>query len=309
MDTTTHALLSVSFSRLGFFQRGGKILMFTLILSSCLPDIDLLFWLLGPDHFLRYHRWVTHSFIAAPFISLFVSIVIYLLSKFKNFSMIYLTSLAGIISHICFDILTSYGTQIFAPLSDKRYALDLIFVFDPILTAGGIAAILLIRRFSRQGFLIASGLLFYVIAYISLCFFMHESTIEMARAEMQRRNVKVEDLSVFPSLFWPLKWKAVVRSGSSYYLMEPASFTERSFLIRKVPGIRMDSIPQDLMGYEEVKAFFEFAKYPAVHSFEKDNARIIEFFDLRFSNYEGRNALVLEVRLDTDGVVHSIRIR
>ncbi|MEM7828633.1 MAG: metal-dependent hydrolase, partial [Candidatus Aenigmatarchaeota archaeon] len=268
-----------------------------------------LFWAFGPAYFLRYHRWITHSFVAAPFLSLFVSIVVYSLSNFKNFLWIWLASLAGISSHICFDMLTSYGTQIFAPLSNKKYAFDLIFVFDPVLTIGGIAAILLIRRFKTQAFFIASVLLFYVISYISLCFLIHERAVQMAKAEFNRMDIKVEEVSVFPSLFWPLRWRAVARGGEEYYLLEYPAGTMGTYRVRKVPVFKVDSLPARLMEYDEIRAFLEFARYPAINKYKKENYQILEFFDMRFSDYKGRNAMVLELKMDTDGSVTSIRIR
>jgi hypothetical protein len=41
---------------------------------------------------------------------------------------------AGIISHIIIDLITSFGTMIFAPLSHGRYQWDLAFILDFILT-------------------------------------------------------------------------------------------------------------------------------------------------------------------------------
>ncbi len=106
-------------------------------LLGTLPDLDVL-----ANPFLDnvsevyFHRGFTHSvlfcILAAPFFGWLINKIHKKLEvgwkKWTQFAFLVF------VTHIGIDLLTTYGTQIFYPFSDKPYTTDSIFIIDPIYT-------------------------------------------------------------------------------------------------------------------------------------------------------------------------------
>lgn len=93
----------------------------------------------NPLSLLKYHRGITHSFVAMPFFALGLGALIWWLARRRGiragFWPLVLAALAGIASHIFLDGLTSFGTRIWEPISWVRVSWDWLFIVDPTLTA------------------------------------------------------------------------------------------------------------------------------------------------------------------------------
>ena len=101
-----------------------------------------------PLAIVRYHRGITHSFLALPF---FAAILAWLTragfallkKKFKSlrdiespsWPILFVIYAIAIASHIILDAMTSFGTRIWDPLSQERVAWDLLFIIDFSFTA------------------------------------------------------------------------------------------------------------------------------------------------------------------------------
>jgi len=129
-DPFTHFLTGTLIAKSGFRSRYGWVAMMTLMISAVFPDIDVFYRAGGPWDALRHHRGLTHSFIGACVLSFLLGGVIYLLTPLKRFWLLVGLSALGLYSHIFLDLLTSWGTQIFAPFSSKRYGWGIISIVD-----------------------------------------------------------------------------------------------------------------------------------------------------------------------------------
>src|SRR6185503_19106200 len=118
--------------------------------ASNLPDLDLLLGLFAdPMALLNLHRGISHSFLAAPLLGL------------------WLIATLAVLLHCGLDLLTSYGTQVLAPFSARALALPVLFIVDPLVWLLLAAACALAwqrrsTRLARDG-LLALG------AYIVVC--------------------------------------------------------------------------------------------------------------------------------------------
>src|SRR3989304_10242379 len=134
MDPITHCLSGAILSRTGFYQRFGRLATIILITGALIPDIDhFSLRLAGPLAYLKYHRGFTHSIMGSFVIAAVMAGIAYSIKQVRE-KMGYLTvfalSFLGIYTHIFLDLITSYGTQIFFPFSNKRYSLDVVFIID-----------------------------------------------------------------------------------------------------------------------------------------------------------------------------------
>ena len=63
----------------------------------------------------------------------------------RNFRLLWWAAVAGIASHLLLDWLTNYGTELLWPLTDRRFALNWVFIVDvyvwAVLLIGTVAAI------------------------------------------------------------------------------------------------------------------------------------------------------------------------
>src|SRR2546421_12824027 len=114
------------------------------------PDLDFVTGFAGPVSYLENHRGVTHSLILLPLWALGLS---WLLAKIVRepggWRELYGITAMAIGLHIAGDLITSYGTMIFAPFSSWRLGLGTTFIIDlwfsGIIVAGLIASAIAYR--------------------------------------------------------------------------------------------------------------------------------------------------------------------
>jgi inner membrane protein len=147
MDTITQALLGATIAEAGFRDRlGGKAVLFGAV-CGVLPDLDVMAGLAGEWASLVHHRGVTHSLVVLPIAAFPIGWLGARLlgSREQPWSWIHLAFWA-LITHPLLDLFTAYGTQLFAPLSDARHALDGVSIIDPIYSAPLAFAVLKRKR-------------------------------------------------------------------------------------------------------------------------------------------------------------------
>src|SRR5579864_6971180 len=152
MDTITHAFAGALLGKGLFTTRRSEIptehshqagvAIFAVTLGSAFPDIDVFYNNFAHDNLgmLKYHRYVTHSIVMLPFWALLLTPLIrFGARRFgltpPSFLWTALATAVGIASHILLDLVTSFGTMIWSPISRVRPAWDIIFIVDFTFTA------------------------------------------------------------------------------------------------------------------------------------------------------------------------------
>jgi inner membrane protein len=124
--------------------------LFAGVLSSNLPDIDLLWMPLFSDPklgYLLHHRGHTHTLALVIPQALLVAVLAKRLDKEQGFLGLFLISVLGLLLHIGFDACNSYGVHPFWPFDSRWFYGDSLFIIDPYLllvllcaVAGGLNA-------------------------------------------------------------------------------------------------------------------------------------------------------------------------
>jgi membrane-bound metal-dependent hydrolase YbcI (DUF457 family) len=141
MDTVTHGIAGLLIGKSFFSERWGPAATVAATVGSVFPDSDVVTEIFSrsPVSLLKYHRGITHSFVAMPFFAVALGALVWWLAKRRGiqaaFWPLVLATLAGIASHIFLDGLTSYGTRMWEPISWVRVSWDWLFIIDPMLTA------------------------------------------------------------------------------------------------------------------------------------------------------------------------------
>ncbi len=119
----------------------------------------------------------------------------------------------GIALHITSDLITSYGTQIFAPLSTMRYTLSTTFIIDlwlmGLLTVGLVIALSV--RNSRLPAVIAC---FAVIGYVGFQSVLRERALEFGATYARSAGLNDARVRALPGPLSPFDWVVVAQEPS-----------------------------------------------------------------------------------------------
>lgn len=157
MDTLTHALSGALLGRAAGRRRPGSgepppaVRGWVGLGAAAFPDLDAVLRLADEMLYLQHHRSVTHSLLLLPLWALLVGMLFHLLyrRRYRPGWMVLVAAL-GTTIHIAGDLITAYGTAVFAPVSDYAPALGWVLVIDPWLTLLIILALTASRLRPRQ---------------------------------------------------------------------------------------------------------------------------------------------------------------
>jgi membrane-bound metal-dependent hydrolase YbcI (DUF457 family) len=145
MDPVTHGITGALLGKGLFSKRHARVAIFAATLGAVAPDVDVFREAFSNDplSIIKYHRGITHSFVALPFFALLLALLtiaaIPLLKRWSErwrdlesppWPMLTLIYGVGIASHIILDGMTSFGTRIWDPISQRRVSWDLLFIID-----------------------------------------------------------------------------------------------------------------------------------------------------------------------------------
>jgi len=146
MDTITHgiagALIGKAFcSGDSMFpvkpMSRARITTWALMLGAIFPDSDVVRGMFSKNDLLiiTWHRSYTHSFVMLPLFALgLAGLTFWVARRFgwsaPSFLLLAAIYALGIFSHILLDLVTTFGTMIWTPLSSARPAWDLLFIVD-----------------------------------------------------------------------------------------------------------------------------------------------------------------------------------
>lgn len=308
MDTITHGLIGALVSKAGFYQKTGRVATIAFTIGAVFPDIDFVSSFLGPDFALRYHRGITHSVIAAPFFAILLSSILYRLSSFKNLRFLILMIALGIYSHIFFDLITSYGTVVFDPVSMKRYSWNLVFILDPFITIPVLIGLILAWRKKGIAFKVSIIVLVFLSLYLLVCLYVREINAERLAEFAKERSFDVIKSSVYPRPLAPFFWMGVIETEEAFYKGNLSIFNNAIYdyeVIQKTEGNYYIKLANKL---DEVRLYRWFADFP-VSLYKNENGKhIVEFFDLRFRMISTKFPFLLKVVFDNNGRLENISL-
>jgi inner membrane protein len=180
------------------------------------PDLDFVFGFVGPVEYLLSHRGVTHSLVLLP---LWAFLLAWLLAKILRepggWRALYWVTALALLVHIVGDVITSFGTMIFAPLSDWRAALGATFIIDlwfsGIILAGLIASAIFYR--SRLPAIAASVVL---AGYIGFQFIQKQNALELGEQYVKAKGLSAARVTAHPRPVSPFNWTVFVSDNEMH---------------------------------------------------------------------------------------------
>jgi membrane-bound metal-dependent hydrolase YbcI (DUF457 family) len=141
MDPITHGIAGALIGKTYFSKREARVAVFAATLGAVFPDVDIFYEAYDevvrhdPLAIVRNHRAITHSFVALPFFALLLAWLTCRIARRLSVEspsawMLTLIYGTGIASHIVLDGMTSFGTRMWYPISQRRVAWDWVFIID-----------------------------------------------------------------------------------------------------------------------------------------------------------------------------------
>ena len=142
MENLAHTLLGLSFAK-GGLERATPLATAALVISSNLPDIDVLGRLQGgTTSYIENHRGFTHGFVGLAILALALTLVLMFVDRRFRLRRdlfrrplrpvrIFLLAYLGGLGHTFMDFTNSYGVRPLRPFSSQWLYGDLVFVVDP----------------------------------------------------------------------------------------------------------------------------------------------------------------------------------
>ena len=314
MDNVTHALAGALIARATApreprpeaLPTGRRVLIGTL--AGLFPDIDVLASHISPLAYLYHHRGVTHSILLLPLWTLLLALLFAALWRFRPGWRAYAGVTAwGLGSHIALDVITAFGTMVFAPLSDARYALSATFIIDlwftGIILAGLIVS--LVWRASRAPAVAGMALL---AAYVGLQVLLQHRAVDFGEAYAREKGLSHATVTALPRPVSPFNWTVIVAEDSRYHYAhvnlirttvppEPTAasgfietldaayrpLSEAAWMKSERYGRESAELAREAFGHPEFRFFRWFAAYPVlVDAAASASGHCIWFQDLRF---------------------------
>ncbi len=285
MDNITHTLTGVLASKAGPPAHHTRLIFWVLILAVNLPDVDFLLQFFGDRIFyMEHHRGLSHSILFAPVFAAFVSGILKISVKNIDLKLVFGYTLVGVFIHIFFDLITSFGTMLFYPLTDARYSLDLIFIIDPWLTGLMIIFVILARKFKMQRRKIIWGAIAVIVAYFTIALVNREIVRLKAEDYFSDMGIQYNRMIVLPQPLAITNWMVAVETDDAAYQIFTNTFQNPDeYLVLEYPLIEPNKFIYLARNTEEVQFFKWFARLPVYEYYTDENENhIVEYFDLQF---------------------------
>ena len=162
MEPITHFMTGACLARSGFNRKAAYATL-AMTMAAEAPDLDVLWSANGPVAGLQHHRGITHTLIGLPVDGLIVLGVVWLVHRWRmrraraaesksgtggdlanaraltaapvRWALLYGLTLIALLSHLLLDWTNNYGLRPFFPFNAHWYAASIVFIFEPVLFA------------------------------------------------------------------------------------------------------------------------------------------------------------------------------
>lgn len=321
MDSLTHSALGAVLGDAILGKKMGNRAMVWGAIAGNLPDLDIVLRPFEDDlSFLVHHRGLSHSIFVAVIVA---PMLAWLVAAWGRKAARREASrppdppptvwhgnaifLAGILSHLFLDACTAFGTPLLMPWSDHRFALNNLFVIDPLFTLPlVVAAVACLRlgRDSRKRRIVRRVGLGLSGFYLALTLIVGHWVQGVFAASLAEQRIESRRLMAAPTPFNSVLWYCVSEGPQGYHVGYYSVFSpRRPIRFHYVPrnGDLLDGLQASLV----VKRLMWFSNgYYAVRRQGEDLVfDVLKFGMLTPEANDRPVAFSFVLRVETDGAV------
>lgn len=299
MDPLTHTLTGLALSRAGL-RRWSVHATPVLLLAANAPDVDLVTAFGGQTNYLHYHRHITHSFLAVPFLAVLPVLLVRLFArKPLDWKWAYAASLVGVATHPFLDWMNTYGIRWFLPFSDEWLGAGLFNIIDiwvwAVLLVAALAPVLSRLVSSEIGAQPGSGrgvaiaALLFVVFYGAGRSLLHQRALAVLDARLYE-GLAPARVAAFPGAVNPFRWTGLVETAPFYSIQDVDLLgefdpTAGRILYKPEPGPEQLAAAGRARQTEAFRVFLNFTQYPLWRFTPVENPERgirVQVMDLRF---------------------------
>jgi inner membrane protein len=166
--------------------------------------------------YIAQHRGVTHSLILLPLWALLLSwILAKILREPRGWRALYGITAMGIALHIAGDVITSYGTMVFAPFSNWRAGIGSTFIID-LWFSGIILAGLIVSTVFRKTRIPSVAALALLSAYVGFQYLQKEKALEFGELFAKEKGMQGARITAQPRPPTPFNWTVFVSDDNDH---------------------------------------------------------------------------------------------
>lgn len=304
MDTATHLLTSLGVAALGqnipyiAEEDTRKAVLWSAIIGSQAPDLDILYRVKGDLSYLAFHRGVSHSLPSLIIIPLLVTLLLRLFFPRLSKGIVFIVAFASTLLHIFLDVLTSYGTLALWPLSNQRLGWDILMIIDPFILLVCAIAIWIGRKGLQSPTRVFTTMFGVIALYILLRTGIHHRALTLVEAQYPGNSPR--KVSVLPG-FGLNTWAFVVdpQDDQGTVILGAVNFIKGKVIEKerhhKISSPVVEAAEKSPAG----RVFTNFARHPLAMVKGTSKGYEVTWIDLRY-HYTGRNPFTAHARLDKD---------
>lgn len=314
LDTITQALLGAAVGRAAAGRRLGRQAAVWGAIGGALPDLDFVSRIGGPWAEMVHHRGVTHALWFGPVVGPLIGYGVWRLHRRREATAGGVTAplglprqkvwwmlvvALGILSHPLLDLFTSYGTQLFAPFSTHRFAINGVGIIDPAYTLALVAG-LWFGKAEAAKVRNAVTALVATTAYLFVGVWLNGRAEAYAAADLSARGVTVAQVRAYPTVLQLFLRRVVARDGGRFHVGWVSMWSPRP-IDWAVVEEQDDSRIAHTRASEQGQLFEWFAAGQTLGRIEHDGAlTVVELDDLRYGTLEAPEVGMWGIRLRFD---------
>jgi inner membrane protein len=306
VDNLAHTLIGIGVARSGLSRRFGPGTTATLAIASNLPDLDALYTIIDPWDRFMLRRTHTHALIALPLLAAALTFLLQRRYRERPWGVGFGLSLLGVVLHVLFDLVNSFGVVVLWPFSPHRFELESVFIIDLVIW-GLMAGAMLTARFlksedaKRRTYQIAVAALG---VYVVLCLAAHARAEAQLRETLARENLHPRALRIFPEPLGPQRFRAAVLVDGAWNVYLCHLLRGTSELRGRFPTDEATPRVAELRATPKGRALDRFMAAP-VWTLEPDGR--VRVYDLRFRSLVIPRSPTFQVEFDPGSAEPKVR--
>ncbi|KAB3529015.1 metal-dependent hydrolase [Alkaliphilus serpentinus] len=195
-----------------------------IIIGSIVPDLDIITKLKGDYVYLKHHRVESHSIAGIIPTAMAITLVLSVLFSAFIFKEVFLWTMIGVLSHILLDYMNSYGVALLYPMVRKKYSVNLITIYDPVITlVCGYILLLYKRRVSELLAIVVIITIYLLLKYID------RKRLSKVVKNYHSGMEGVKEVTLMPSEYNPISWNYLLSTKNVWIIGDISSIKRRPY--------------------------------------------------------------------------------